>query len=301
MPIRYQILFGSPRLLAEDRDAIEYLFPFSMINAAFLGTPEEKSKITIHQVKVGITGTLHTCWGLKDDDLVRVLFEHGKRYIVQKLKDGSLTSREEIMLATSNSPQKSHFDPKNIPNPDGANFNVNIENTDLSANLSEVQVGTQIAAFLDNINARIHDRYGEDLFIPLEFRAPLDLIRPATSRDEFTVRVITLAHIIERLNLSLLRKITSIDDKKMQSISLLDKHLCSLDGDYTLVIKTFRNLVSLSNGYPRHTDKDSRVINAHNYFQIGYYPSDYQSAWLTLLNFFLEALEMLKIAVATGK
>jgi len=280
---------------------IEFVFPFSVVKLGYIGSPEEAAKTTQHRIKVGITGTLHACWGLNDEALVKVLYEHGKRHITQKLKDGSLTPREELMLATSNAPQRSPFDPGRITNPNGAEFRVTVENTELANNLTELQIGSVIVDALDNINARFHDLHGQDLFVPLEFRATLELIRPANSRDEFTVRVITIAHLIDRLNTALLRKITGITDSQILSISLLERYLVSLSGDYSLVIKVFRNLVYLRNGYPVHTDKDSRVIEAHNFFGIGYFPTDFRSAWITLLRQFLHALELLKSSFDQNK
>ena len=301
MKKEFIIRFGNYSFFPSDRDALEFLFPFSLVESSFVGQPEELSKTSQHRIKMGITGTLHSMWGLNEDSLVRVLFEHGKRHIAQKLKDGSLTAREELMLSTSNSPQRSPFDPKRIDSPNGTEVRVTLENTDLASNLTELQVGSLIVDALDNINGRFHDLYGEDLFVPTEFRATLDLIRPATSRDEFTVRIITLAHLIDKLNLKLLRKITNVTDSKMLSISLLENYLSSIRGDYSLVIKILRNLVSLRNGYPVHTDKDSRVIEAHDYFNIGYYPKDYRSSWLILLREFFKALDILKSSFDQNK
>jgi hypothetical protein len=290
----FSIRFGAYKLLPSVRDAIEFIFPFSVVESIYRGSPEEALKTTNHRIKVAITGTLHACWGLDDQSLIKVLFEHGKRQIIQKLKDGSLTDAQEYTLSTSNSPHRSPFDPTKISEPVGAEVHVTIENTDLANNLNELQVGTLIVDAMDNINARFHDLHGQDLFVATEFRATLDLIRPASSRDEFTVRVITLAHIIDHLNLNLLRKITGVTDSKFASISLLEQYLKSIKGDYSLVIKTFRNLVYLRNGYPVHTDKDGRVIDAHKYFAIKYFPSDFREAWLTLLKGFLKALDLLK-------
>ena len=119
-----KVRFGKPYLLPPTRDAVEYQFPFTVVDSSLIGSPEEESETKQHSVKVGITGVLDACWRLSRPDLVKVLFEYGKQHIVEKLKDGTLSDKEELRLLTSSHPSKCPFDPSTISDPSQASINV---------------------------------------------------------------------------------------------------------------------------------------------------------------------------------
>lgn len=128
MSYEKKVRFGKPYLLPKTRDVVEYQFPFTVI-----GAPEEESETKQHNVKVVITGVLDACWGLSRPDLVKVLFEYGKRHIAEKLEGGTLSDKEELYLSTSNYPDECPFDPSMISDPSQASTNVTIPEKSLDA------------------------------------------------------------------------------------------------------------------------------------------------------------------------
>jgi len=127
---KLRVIFGNPHRLPETRDAIEYKFPFSIVDASLVGKPEEKSETKHYIIKTSITGTLAACWGWgyskPNTDLLKVLFEYSKRNITKKLKDGTLKEKEELWLSTESYPNKCPFDSSRIPDPSQWSFNVQI-------------------------------------------------------------------------------------------------------------------------------------------------------------------------------
>jgi len=128
MSYEKKVRFGKPYLLPKTRDVVEYQFPFTVI-----GAPEEESETKQHNVKVVITGALIACWGLSLPDLVKVLFEYGKRHIAEKLEGGTLSDKEELYLSTSNYPDECPIDPSMISDPSQASINVTIPEKSLDA------------------------------------------------------------------------------------------------------------------------------------------------------------------------
>jgi hypothetical protein len=86
-----------------------------------------------HLLVVGISPTLKDMWALQGLPLVKTLFELGKRHLVEKVKDGTLTSKIELQLATSNSSNQAPFDTNRIPDPKGVEVVVPMEQPNLSS------------------------------------------------------------------------------------------------------------------------------------------------------------------------
>jgi len=173
-----------------------------------------------YRLVVGISSTLRVMWGLQGLPLVKTLFELGKRHLIEKVKDGTLTSKVELQLATSNAPNEAPFDTSRIPGPQDFEVFVPMEKPNLSENREGLQLGGDIVDMLDNSNAVFYDDFDYLLFVPQEFRATLELVRSANTKEEYIFRVISLAQHIDRLNLSALRKLTKEPDTQLKSISL---------------------------------------------------------------------------------
>jgi len=124
MSYEKEVRFGKPEPLPKNRDAVEYQFPFTVVDSSLIGSPEEESETKQHSVKVCITGVLVACWRLSRPDLVKILFEYGKRHIAGKLEGGTLSVKEELYLSTSNYPDECPFDPSMISDPSQASINV---------------------------------------------------------------------------------------------------------------------------------------------------------------------------------
>lgn len=292
-----KVKFGKYSQLATHRDGLDFLFHFTTVESKYVGLPEEFRMTEPHHLIVGLSGTLHAIWGLDHPQLVKTLFELGKRHLIEKIKDGTLAQKEELQLGTSNAPNEPPFDTTRIPEPQGFEVIVPMEKPNLSHNQEGLMLGGQIVDALDNINAIFHDHHNELLFVPLEFRATLEMVRPANTKEEYIVRVISLAQLIDRLNLSVLRTITHEADNQVRSIGLLDKYLRLLGYDSEPIVKTLRSIVRLRQGYPVHTDTATGVREAHTILEISYPVTDFKISWLKLLGQFLDALLEIKKAI----
>ena len=119
-----RITFGTPKDVTISGLRFEWEFPFTLVNTAFIGMPEEISKTEEHSVIVPISSTRLAEWQLKGDDLVRVLFEYGRRHVVDCVKTDELPP-SEFMIHYNVITRASHpeipcpFTPSAIPWPDG--------------------------------------------------------------------------------------------------------------------------------------------------------------------------------------
>ena len=127
------VSFGNPQHVLITRDATLYEFPFSVVDKSLAGAPEEETETQQHVVNVEITSTLASCWSLSEPDLVKVLFEYGKRHIVDKLKHGTLRDIEELRLNTHSHPTECPFNPSRISDPNQATINVEISEENFGA------------------------------------------------------------------------------------------------------------------------------------------------------------------------
>lgn len=296
-----KVLFSDPRLLPTTKDAFEYEFPFTVVDSSLIGAPEEESKTEIHTIKVSITRTLASMWKLSQQDLVKVLFEYGKRHIVEKLKDGTLSDTEELWLSTSSHPKKCPFNPARISNPSQASIIVSIPQKTLMQNPTEIRLASLIIDARDNINAIFSQRHKEKLLLIDQERNLLEFFREANSQEEFFYRVAAIANIVGNLNISILRRITSTSGTSEKSISLLEAYLKTISDKCESVIKVFRNLNRIRQGYPVHGDQVAGVLEAHDFFKIKYPVENYKEAWKTLLLNYLSALQDLLEIVRNDK
>ena len=136
------LTFQQPSWLPPHRLALECVFPFRMVDSSLVGKPEEKSRTSRHQIKVSASLSLIATWGFpiaanqptdyKIDDLVKVLFEYGSRYVVQKLEtENNIELDEELDLDTSKAELPCPYDPSRIQNPNGAIIKVTIDTSDI--------------------------------------------------------------------------------------------------------------------------------------------------------------------------
>ncbi len=70
----------------------EYRFVFSLIDTKLINSPEEK-KVTEHKIlQTSISDILDRMWSFQDGnyDRVKILFEYGRRYLINKVIDSIL-------------------------------------------------------------------------------------------------------------------------------------------------------------------------------------------------------------------
>lgn len=296
-----RITFSRPRMLPITRDGVDIVFPFTLIDKEFIGTPEEENKYSERYIKVGISGTLIACWGLgrnSNEDiesLAKLLFEYGKRHIIQKIKDSTLSEKEEIDLTTANAPERCPFNPKKTHNPEGAYYDIEMPDRTISQAIDESQFAAAIIDARDNINAIFKDRHKERLLLLTEERCLLEFFRPASSSEEFSYRLASLAGLATNINISLLRQITGITDKNTKSLSLLEAFLQSRknNGDVDLCIKILRNINRIRQSYPVHSDQVNGVLDAHRFFDLSYPVKDFKDAWIKVQGKYKKALEII--------
>lgn len=225
MTSKKRLRFGNPNFIQSNRDATEYVFPFTVVDSSIIGAPEEKSETKEHHIIVSITGTLECCWGINQQDIKKVLFEYGKRHIIEKLKDGSLSDKEELWLSTGSHPTTCPFDPSRISEPDGSEIDVTIPEKSIMENQNQIKLASSIIDCRYNINAIFNEKYEEKLLLLTEEKNLLELFREAKSQEDFSYRVCALASIVRSLNINILKKITNISDDSTKSISLLEEYL----------------------------------------------------------------------------
>jgi hypothetical protein len=281
------------------RDVTQYAFEFTVVDSSLVGQPEERSETLHGKLFVGITIELNINWHLKDEELLKVLFEYGKRHIIQKIKDGTLSKREELLLTTSNSPENCPFDTSRIPHPNGAKFEIEVSEEKIMENPEFQQLASLIIDTRDNINAIFHQKHKENLILLKEERDLLQFFRNATSQEEFFFRVCALRNAATNLNIKILREITRINDSQISSISLLENYLKQYDNYDDIIIKTLRNINRFRQSYPIHGDTVEGVLEAHQYFGLDYPVKDFSTAWKTLLLNYLDSLQKLFELITT--
>ena len=116
-----RIKFQAPKdVTSPSLDGIEILFPFTVVDSSLIGKPEERQKTKSHKIVVKITDTLRTSWGLTtDEELIKVLFERGRRHVEEKVRTRALKDEEKIVLSTSNADEECPYDSSKIKDPDG--------------------------------------------------------------------------------------------------------------------------------------------------------------------------------------
>ncbi|MCX6354163.1 MAG: hypothetical protein NTZ78_04570 [Candidatus Aureabacteria bacterium] len=298
MPAK-KITFAQPKDLHTERDGIEILFPFSLVDASLVGTPEEESETINHKIIVGASGTLTSCWGLNGGDLLKVLFEYGKRHVVEKIRDGTLGKKEEIVLTTGNTPYPCRFDASKIDKPERASYTVELPLKPIME--GNIEIAAAIIDTRDNINALFKERFKEPLLVLNQERDILQLFRSADSQEEFFFRICALANLVQNLNVKVLRGITGISDTTMGSISLIEEWLKKIGAPSDSIIPILRNLNCLRKGYPVHGDHIPGVVDAHRYLDIAYPPDNFPKAWHMLLNKYFEALRKLLDVLRPGR
>lgn len=274
-------------------DFTEYIFPIRLVDTELIGSPDEISRSSYHEITVVVSGTLAFCWNFNDDQQHRVMFEYAKRHIIQKVRDGTLRRTEELDLHTRNVELPCPFDPDRIENP--INAEVKIESTDkkLMEDYSFLQIASGIIDARDNINAIFNLFYNDKLFILTEERDLLQFFRDAESEEDFFYRLCALANAATRMNLKCLRRLTKIKKSNLKSIKLLEEYLNINNIPNSHIIDTLRNINRLRQSYPVHGDRVKGVLEAHRYFGIDYPITDYSAAWKKVLNGYLNALQQL--------
>jgi hypothetical protein len=101
-------------------------FPFSIVDSDLVDSPEEEQKTTQHELDVDISDMRRASWNLNDDDLVKVLFEIGKKELKERLTQGDIPDQVSVVVSTTTHSVKCPYNPGRIVDPDGAVIEIEI-------------------------------------------------------------------------------------------------------------------------------------------------------------------------------
>jgi hypothetical protein len=294
---KYIITFLQPHELPTMRDAFEISFPYFLVEEKYLGTPEEKSETKKHYIKVGITGRMDASWRAKDKNfnLLKVLYEYGKRHIIQKLKDHTLQRDEELIVLSTTHPDNCPFESDKIIGPNSNPITIEIPDIPIMRNEEFTELAALIIDTRDNINTLFHKLHNAKLFFIDQERDLLQLFRNAQTPEEFIFRVTALRNIITNINDKILLGIVQDNQNDNKSINLFERYLkIEFANSYEdTVIKTYRHINRLRMSYPIHSDQVHGIIDALKYFGLVYPIDDFTKAWKTILTYYKKSLETL--------
>ena len=111
-------------------DGVAFSFPFTVVDSDRIGSAEEESLTESRRVIVSIADTRRRSWHISDDDLPKVLFEYGKRFIKESVQGDSLPKDNTIrmpMITTVSDPAACPFDFSRLTMPGGVTFQVEVQ------------------------------------------------------------------------------------------------------------------------------------------------------------------------------
>jgi len=308
--MRVRIRFNSGSNVPTNRDATEMLFGYEFVHESFLGKPEEKSKTKHYSIRVSVSGRLEASWhayGLAWKDLNKILFEYGKRYVIDKIKDGTIQENEVLDLLSLNVPSPCEFDPNKIQEPTGYTEIVDIPEVKLldttTTELSDKDVyntdkreqitalAQRIIEHRDYINAIFKLANNEPILYLYQERFLMDLFRDANNLDEFISRISSLSALVTSINSKKLSNVLEITDEN-KSINMLEEFLKRNNIPIDGIIDVFRNIVSLRKQYPIHGDNLSDVFKSLKFFGLQYPIQDYSDAYLFIKSRYADALKV---------
>ncbi len=275
------------------RDATEYIFYFTLVNTELIGSPEEQSSTQLISIKSSISGTLESIWNYHyaDINIEKILFEYGKRHLIDKIKENSVIDKDELWLTTNTAPSICPFDSSRIVYQPDETYDIVVGQNKLMSDQELIKIATSIIETRDYINAIIKEKYTNKLFIVKNERDLLQLFINADTVEDFAYRLNGLQNIVVNMREELLREITKINDSNVKSISLFNEYLKTHKTYNENIVIVFKNINRLRQAYPIHGDNEKGVQEAHQFFDIPYPIVNYNEAWIILLNHYLESLK----------
>lgn len=115
-----RITFGVPREVTNPHeDSRSFLYPFSCLDSALVGTAEEARVTTEHRLIVTGANNRLAAWELSDPELVKVLFEIGRRALEAVAREEPIKRELRIPVSTATHSSVCPFDPRRIKSPKG--------------------------------------------------------------------------------------------------------------------------------------------------------------------------------------
>jgi len=300
--------FGNPRYLPSEVDGIFIYFPYELIVKN-----KEKYKLDVIEgsskgIRVAISGSLAITWGFQIwqpevnyNNLKKLLFMYCLELIKKKYLDGTLKDYEEIGLTTQNHPAGIIYDVTQIPEVYGYEEELNFaDQPSIDHEYSiEIEIGSAIVQNRDSINAIFYSLFREKLFLSDQERNVLDILKPVKTKDEFISHLASLGGLVGNVNINLLKRIVPEENHVQGSINLLGKYIEQIGGKSDEIIVSMKHIVRMRQSYPVHTDKADGVLASYDYFNIEYPITNYEKAWKSLLNAYLNSttnlIELIKV------
>lgn len=309
------VKFTNDEWLPVTRDGSDYRLCYSFVDSKLVDKPEESFHTKQGQIIIGISGTLETMWGLNRDGLQKVLFEYGKRHLETMISEGAMVERTEVQLTTASAPKQCPFDPKRINILLGTPFEFLLPSENPLAGAKPSSLAFQIVDLRDSINAIFGEKYKERLLTLPQERHLVELFKSCDTHEKFAYRVASLGGLVTAIEPKALKALIPMEkteneiessnaqknNEELKPLDLLGIFLrCSYPGDkVSVVMESLVGFNHLRRMYPIHTDRAKGVLSAHRFFDLDYPVSDYQKAWLRLLERYRDALEALLALLKT--
>lgn len=290
--MKYYITFCKHTKLPKEGDYEKVKFYFKYICTNYIGKPEEDLKYKDISIEIKITKDLISQWNLHPNkDLEKILFEFGKRYIIEKIKDETIQNKERLDLNIFDQDKKCPYNPDKIENFNNYSETIYIPEKSLNNNINYNQLAIKITKKRDYINSIFFNKYNEKLFLLKSERDTSQLNQSSYSENEFTCRICSLSNMVTNLNGRKLKEILNSSIQENKTLDLLEEYLISLVKNSGKIIKTFRNINKIRQAFPIHGDENSGLIDAYAYFGIKYPIENYNEVWKILLKYYLTSLE----------
>jgi len=276
------------------KHAYVYRFNFSLIDNDKVGKPEEESETQEIKIDVEMSETKAAIWDLispnKQTDLIKILFEYGKRELIQKIKDSiSETENSLRIYSHTHTESKCPFNPDKIDMNKGDKYKITIPDKTFAQRLEAGVIASSIITKRDEINALFKKKFNDKLLLLNQERNLLDLFKSADSIEEFSHRITSIGNLVISLNKPMLSKESKLSSNDSGSIHMLESLLNNFASDQTVTL-VFKNLNKLRQGYPVHGDNVDGVIDAHKYFKLNYPVTNFKESFELLLSKYNDAL-----------
>lgn len=274
-----------------------FRYCFSLIEESKIDTPEEENETEEINIDVEISWIKAASWNLLcgssyHPDLIKILFEYGKRELIEKIKDLTIEKNNTLRIYTNTHTEETcPFNPEIIKMNEGQEFLISVPEKTLKQTITEDNIAFLIITKRDEINALFKSKYKDKLLTISQERNLLEFFRSAESIEEFSYRVTALGNLVGSLNKDMLSKATN-QTKSNRSIQLLESLLSNISTDQK-VAEIFRNLISLRKAYPVHGDNVEGVVEAHKYFELDYPVKDFEKSWNKIKSAYCNALNEL--------
>jgi hypothetical protein len=110
------------------QDGVQYSFPFTVVDSALIGAPEQASQTKNHRIIVAISRSRLAGWQLSDANVLKVLFEYGKRHVTALFESNvwpkDFTIRYSAITTASHPESVCPFDLTVIAEPAGLSITV---------------------------------------------------------------------------------------------------------------------------------------------------------------------------------